>query len=176
MAQNHFQTKMQFNADDVSRGFRLLRQVDPELLKRFRKDLREDLGPMAKAIAAKYPSQAPDLKGFDQAYNKWAWGEVVGKVNITPGKSRKGPGRNNVVALRMSYKQATPWVVDMIGLQNPGVSPQGKRLFTALQKRFPSWPNGGRIFYKEFQARRGEVFDKAEKVLDKYIDELNRYI
>jgi hypothetical protein len=56
------------------------------------------------------------------------------------------------------------------------LTPQGKALVRNIESRYPSWPYGGRIFYKEFQLKRGEVFDKAEKVLDKYIDELNRYI
>jgi hypothetical protein len=168
--------EVKLNADDVSRTFRVLRQLDPDLVKEFRKDLQSDLKPLAKAIAAKYPSSPPNLRGFDQAYNQWAWGTVVGKVSVTPGKSRKGVGRNNLVALRMTYKTATPYVVDMIGQVNPGVSPQGRRLYSALMSRFPGWPSGGRIFYKEFQAQRGEVFGKAEKILGKFVEKINRYI
>ena len=169
-------TDMQVNANDVARAFRVLKKLDPDLVKEFRSGLQTDMKPVAKAIAAKYPSEAPDLKGFDQAYNKWAWGDVVGKVSITPGKSRKGVGRNNLVALRMQYKQATPWVVDMMGMQNPGVTTQGKRLYRALMRRFPGWPNGGRIFYKEFMARRGEVMADAERIMGRFIDGINKVI
>ena len=176
MLEKFFQTKMQFNADDVSRGFRLLRQLDPELLKRFKSELQTDLKPMAKAIAEKYPT-APYLSGLDGYVSEnWRYSQVVGKVSITPGKSRKGVGRNNVVALRMQYKGAIPWVTDMAKDTGNNLTPQGKALVRNIESRYPSWPYGGRIFYKEFQLKRGEVFDKAEKVLDKYIDELNRYI
>ncbi len=181
--------EMTVDADDVSRAFRVLRQLDPDLVKEFRKNMQSDLKPMAKAIAQKYPT-APYLSkleggtrfSFDRgsgsivAKENWKYSQVVGKVSVTPGKSRKGVGRNNLVALRMQYKGAIPWVTDMAKASSPDLSPQGKALLRNIEARFPSWSNGGRIFYKEFLNRRGQVFSSAEKIMADFIDKVNRYI
>ena len=164
---------MKLNADDVSRTFRILRNVDPDLVKELRKELRSDMGPVAKAIAAKYP-EGPTLSGFMQTYGRWDWGKVTGTVKVTPGKTRKGAGRNNLVSLSMNYKSATPFVLDMIGRKNPGISPQGRALYEQMQKQFPDWPNGGRLFYKPFKDVRNEVVSGAETTINRWTDKVNR--
>ena len=155
------------NKDDVARTFRILRNVDPNLVKELRQELQSELKPLAKAIAAKYPTQ-PTLSGFEQAYGRWGWDRVTGTVKVTPGKTRKGAGRNNLVSLSMNYKTATPFVLDMIGRKNPGISPQGQALYSAITDQFPAWPNGGRIFYKPFTEARGDVTDAAEKTINRW--------
>lgn len=193
------ETEFVVNANDVARAFRVLRNVEPDLVKAFRREMRSDLKPAAKAIAEKYPS-TPYLSGlapygsvkagrggftrvkFDResgsikAKENWVWSQVVGKVSITPGKARKGVGVNNLVALRMQYKGAIPWVTDMAKPSSPDLSPQGKALIRNIEKRYPDWPNGGRIFYKAFMGKRGEVFSKAEKIMGKFIDDVNKVI
>jgi len=164
---------MELNADDVSRVFRVLRNVDPDLVKELRKELRSDMNPVAKAIAAKYPA-GPTLSGFEQTYGRWGWDRVSGTVKVTPGKSRKGTGANNLVSLSMNYKTATPFVLDMIGRKNPGISPQGRALYDQINQQFPAWPNGGRIFYKEFKGVRGEVISAAESTINRWTDKVNR--
>lgn len=182
-------TDFQVNAADVARAFRILRKVDPDLVKEFRSGLGGELRPVAKAIAQKYPS-GPYLSGLEGrsrvTYNaqkgeivvkeNWKWSEVVGKVNITPGKSRKGVGRNNLVALTMNYKGAIPWVTDFARADSSKLKPQGRALIRNIESRYPSWPNGGRIFYKEFKAREGEIFGSAEKIMNRFIDGINRVI
>ena len=153
--------------ENVAQTFKVIRNIDPGLVKELRKDLSSDLKPLAKAIAQKYPSQ-PTLSGFMQTYGRWGWDKVTGTVKITPGKTRKGAGRNNLVSLSMNYKTATPFVLDMIGRKNPGISPQGQALYSAITDQFPAWPNGGRIFYKPFTEARGEVTDAAEKTINRW--------
>jgi hypothetical protein len=165
--------EMQLNADDVSRTFRVLRNIDPDLVKELRQELRSDMNPLAKAIAAKYPS-GPTLSGFEQTYGRWGWDKVSGTVKVTPGKSRKGAGANNLVSLSMNYKTATPFVLDMIGRKNPGISPQGRALYDQIQKQFPAWPNGGRIFYKPFKAAREQVVGSATNIINRWTDKVNR--
>ena len=159
--------------ENVAQTFRVLRKIDPDLVKELRQELQSDLKPLAKAIAAKYPSQ-PTLSGFERAYGRWGWDRVTGTVKITPGKTRKGAGRNNLVSLSMNYKTATPFVLDMIGRKNPGISPQGRALYDQIQKQFPSWPNGGRIFYKPFKAARAQVVDSATNIINRWTDKVNR--
>lgn len=182
-------TDLQVNENDVARAFRILKQLDPDLVKEFRSGLQSDLKPAAKAIAQKYPT-APYLSNLEGgtrfSFNKetgnidakenWKWSQVVGKVSITPGKSRKGVGRNNLVAIRMQYKGAIPWVTDMAKSSSSTLSPQGKALLRNIESKFPAWGNGGRVFYKEFQTRRNDIFNSAENIMSKFIDGINKVI
>lgn len=152
---------------EVAKTFSTLRKIDADLVKELRTELQSDLKPVAKAIAAKYPKE-PTLSGFVRAYGRWGWDRMTGTVKVTPGKTRKGVGKNNLVSLSMNYKSATPFVLDMIGRRNPGISPQGQALYVEISRQFPSWPRGGRIFYKEFKKYRNEVVDSAEKTINRW--------
>lgn len=163
----------ELNADDVARTFRVLRKLDPDAVTELRKELRGELNPMAKAIAAKYPSNPP-LSGFMQTFGRWGWGKVTGTVKVTPGKSRKGAGRNRVVSLSMNYQNATPFVVEMIGRRNKGISPQGQVLYDQVQRLFPAWPKGGRIFYNDFQAKWRTAYDASEDIINRWSEKVSR--
>lgn len=173
------------NANDVARTFRVLNKLEPESVKALKKDLRTELKPMAKAIASRYPAN-PALSGFLQTYGRWGWGSVVGKVAVTPGKSRKGAGRTNVVSLQMQYKTATPWVVEFIGRRPAALgnynSPryknrpygQGDALYRNLQEKYPDWPNGGRILYKDFNDKWRIAYNAAEGIINRWSAEVTR--
>lgn len=161
------------NANDVARTFRVLRKLDPESVKELRKELRTELKPMAKAIASRYPAN-PALSGFMQTYGRWGWGSVTGTVKVTPGKSRKGAGRNAVVSLSMNYKTATPYVWDMIGWRTQGRTPQGRVLYIQVQRLFPEWPNGGRLFYKPFNEQWRTAYNASETIINRWSEEVSR--
>jgi hypothetical protein len=175
------------NASDVSRTFRVLRKLDPDSVKVLRKDLRSKLVDVAKDVAKEYPS-SPPLSGFMQTFGRWGWGRVVGKVSVTPGKSRRGAGAKNVVSLQMTYNNATPWVMEMIGSQGGAkigrydrqksrYKPpygQGPALLRAVNSRFPAWPKGGRVFYKVFLTKRKEVISEATDVIESWSEEVTR--
>lgn len=159
--------------ENVAQTFRILRNIDPDSVKQLRSELNGQLRPLAKAIAAKYPT-TPTLSGFAQSYGRWNWGQVTGTVKITPGKTRKGSGRTNLVALSMNYKSATPFVLDMIGRRNPGISPQGQALYRAINQQFTAWPKGGRIFYKPFKESAGQVQRTAEGIITRWSDTVTK--
>lgn len=164
--------KIEVGVQGVADTFRVLRSIDAGLVKELRQELSSELKPLAKSIAAKYPSQ-PTLSGFMQTYGRWGWDKVTGTVKVTPGKTRKGAGRNNLVALSMNYKTATPFVLDMIGRKNPGISPQGRSLYRAIQEQFPAWPKGGRIFYKPFTAARENISGHAETIINRWSNKVS---
>lgn len=161
------------NADDVARTFKVLRILNPESVKELRKELRSELSPMAKAIASKYPTNPP-LSGFMQTFGRWGWGKVTGTVKVTPGKSRKGAGRNRVVSLSMNYQSATPFVIEMIGRRNKGISPQGSVLYDQVQNLFPAWPKGGRVFYQDFQDKWRTAYDATETIINRWSEKVSR--
>ena len=169
--------------ESVAATFRILRKIDPESVRELRKELQSDLKPVGRAIAAKYPSEAY-LSGLDGRTRvsikdglivireNWRWSRVVSKVNITPGKSRKGPGLNNLVSISMNYKGAIPWVTEFAKITS-APTPQGRALVRNIEKRFPGWPNGGRILYKEFLATRGAVISSTENILNRWSDKVS---
>lgn len=171
--------------ESVAATFRILRKIDPESVRELRKELQGDLKPVGKAIAAKYPSQAylSGLEGYTRikydpssgqivSKENWKWSQVVSKVNITPGKSRKGPGLNNLVSISINFKGAIPWVTEFAKVDS-APTPQGRALVRNIEKRFPSWPNGGRIFYKEFLSTRSQVISSTENILNRWSDQVS---
>jgi hypothetical protein len=163
------------DADDVARTFRVLNKIERESVKALRSGLRSELKPTAKLIAGEYPTQ-PLLSGFQQTFGRWDWGNVAGSVRVTPGKSRKGAGRQSVVSLSMGYKSATPFVIDMFGQRSTGKTPQGRNLYQVLQRRIPGWPNGGRVFYKKFLQQRQVVISKSVDIINKWSEQVSREI
>ena len=161
------------NATDVSRTFRVLRKLDKTSVAELRKELKSELVPMAKAIASVYPAN-PALSGFMQTYGRWGWGSVTGSVKVTPGKSRKGAGRNAVVSLSMNYKTATPFVWDMIGRRNDGITPQGQALYRQVQNQFPAWPKGGRVFYKPFNEKWRVAYNASETIINRWSEKVSK--
>jgi hypothetical protein len=168
---------------DTANTFRVLRNLEPDLVNELRSNLRSNLNPVAKAVAAKYPSE-PALSGFARTYGRWGWDKVTGTVKVTPGKTNKGAGRTNLVSLSMNYKSATPFVMDMIGRKPGNIGNydsdrysqpygQGMALYRAIQNKYPSWPHGGRIFYKAFQLQRTRVVDSAEKIISRWSIKVN---
>lgn len=149
------------DGQSVAIAMRMLAKTNPDLVRELRKQLRGALAPVSKKVAGAYPTQT-DLAGFQQAYNKWAWGSVKGRVAITSGRRK---GASSLVRIQMVYSQATPYVVDMIGQVSQGRTPQGQVLYQALQRRFPSWPKGGRVFYKAFREEGKDIYSVAEKIM-----------
>lgn len=162
------------NARDVARTFRVLRRVDNDLVKELRSGLRTELKPLAQSIAANYPS-GTDLEGFRQTFGRWEWGvKVAGTVKVTPGRARKGAGRNNLVSLGMNFKGAVPYVVEMFGWRSKGKTPQARVLYGAIQRRFPGWPNGGRLFYKDFLSERDRVTRESVDIINDWTVKVNQ--
>ncbi len=159
----------------VSKTFRVLRELDNNLVLELRNELKKELIGTAKDIANEYP-KSPILSGFTMSYGRWEWDSVVGKVNVTPGRSRKGAGAKSLVSLSMNYKKATPYVLDMIGWRSYGHDGRGRALWSALQRfpRLSGWPRGGRIFYRPFKAKRGEVIDKTEGIINRWTKKVNQ--
>jgi hypothetical protein len=167
--------EVKLDAADVAKTFRILRNVDPNLVKELRSELKSELTPLAKSIAAKYPTQIPDkLYGFQWSYSSWYWGKAVGSVRLTTGRSRKRSGASNLVSLSMGYRSATPYAIDMIGRASTGSTPQARKLYETVNKLFPNWPNGGRVFYKPFKDARPNIAKHAENIINRWSDKVNR--
>lgn len=162
------------DATEVQKTFRILRQIDPELAKQLRTELNSELKPLAKAIAKKYPTDPGRLYGFYYSYDRWDWGKVVGSVRITPGRTRKGAGRNALVSISMGFKSATPYALDMMGRVSFGSTPQAEKLYEVINRMFPGWPYGGRIFYKPFKAARPNIAKHAENIINRWSDKVTK--
>lgn len=165
---------VEVDANELQKTYRVLRNVAPHLVKELRQELQSELKPLAKAIAQKYPTNPGRLYGFYWSYDPWAWGKATGSVKTTFGKRRGGGNRDNLVALSMGYRSATPYVIDMIGRVSTGATPQAQKLYEVVNRMFPGWPNGGRVFYKPFKDARPNISKHAENIINRWSDKVTK--
>lgn len=165
---------VEVDANELQRVYRVLRKVAPDLTKELRQELNSELKPLARAIASKYPTNPGRLYGFYWSYDRWDWGKVVGSVRTTYGKRRGGGNRDNLVAISMGFKSATPYALDMMGRVGFGSTPQAEKLYQVINRMFPNWPNGGRIFYKPFKDARPNISKHAENIINRWSDRVTK--
>ena len=78
--------------EGISELTRTLRGLDRKALNKLRAEMRGSINPVAKAIAADVPEQAP-LSGMDHnGVTRWT-GQVRSSVSFTPGRARGGSSR-----------------------------------------------------------------------------------
>jgi len=165
--------EVKVDANELQKTYRILRNVAPDLVKELRQELASEIKPLAKAIAQKYPSDPGRLYGFLWSYDPWGWGKVVGSVKTTFGKRRRG-GQDNLLSISMGFRTATPYVIDMIGRVSTGATPQAQKLYEVVNRMFPAWPNGGRVFYKPFKDARPNISKHAETIINRWSDKVSK--
>lgn len=157
------------NADDVRRVIKVLKQVDADIVKDLRAELRGKLGPVANQIASAVPNEPP-LSGFANN-GATGWGPVRGKTAFTPGKSRRNA--NSLVSIRIdSGTKRGPYIAELAGTRTSGRSPQGEAMIYQLQNRKATQGRGGRYAYAQFRLLRPDVVRLAEDILNKTFKEL----
>ena len=82
----------------LQRALRQLKDVEPNVVKDLRTDLRAQLGPMSKQIAQAVPVEPP-LSGFGNQ-GPTSWTTVRPSISFTPGNSRKTG--NYLVSIRIN--------------------------------------------------------------------------
>lgn len=159
---------------DVARVFRVLKEVEPDLVKELKSQLVKELKPLASKIASEAPSSAP-IDNFNVGYWKWRYGKVTGKVGFTPGNSKRGAGRTSLVSLSMSYPKDAIAVqaLELIG-RRKNFTPSGKALYDVIQRRLPGWPNGGRLFYTKFVSSAHATKMVTVGILNKWSADVSR--
>jgi hypothetical protein len=162
----------ELDAAQVRAVIKQLRNIDPEIVKDLRKELRSNLSPIAQQVAASVPTEPP-LSGFARS-NATAWAAVTGKTSFTPGKSRKGG--NSLVSVRVEPRNGARgvYIAELAGSRSSGKTPQGSNLITVLNQRSPMKGRGGRYIYAQFRMLRPDVVGIAERILNKTFAKIER--
>lgn len=151
------------NANDVRRALKLLKEIDPQIVKDLRSGLRTKLSNVAQQVAQAVP-QDPPLSGFLNS-GATQWSRVTGKVSFTPGRSRKTG--NNLVSLRVQPRVGRGvYIAELAGSRSDGYTPQGANLIRVLNERQRMKGKGGRYIYAKFRLLRPDVVNIAEDVLN----------
>jgi len=182
------------NQEDVRRFQKAMRDFDPELLKRYRKELKTGLGPFAKSIKTKVPSAAP-LSGM-RGEGRLAFPSRLSATVTSSTAKRRGKNVNALVAIKIGggAYDAGLQMAGLAGTRSKGLggmtssypyksgsrshmtTTQGQHMIRVLNSRFPSVRGGSRFAFPAFLKGRPEIVDEATKVLEKYIREVNKTI
>lgn len=121
----------------VKETVKILRQVEPEMYKQFRKDIRSITQPAVVKIRQVTPVVAP-LSGMNNNGPK-GWSKVNVTTAITPSQRSRAVGSttSNLVAIKASgrNKQYGFDIADMAGRRSNGRTPQGQALISGLNQR-----------------------------------------
>lgn len=160
------------NQNDLRAALRQLKEVDANVVKDLRKDLRAQLGPMAQQVAQSVPVDPP-LSGF-AGESPTSWTPVRGSVSFTPGSSRKTG--NYLVSLRVTPrgKRRGLYIAELAGSRSNGKTASGKAMVRNLNQRFPMVKRGGRFAFKKFRSLRPSVVVLATKIVKNTTDKVNK--
>jgi hypothetical protein len=154
------------NADDVRRALKALKEIDPQIVKDLRKELRTRLSPIAQQVAQAVPNEPP-LSGLGSQ-----WSRVKGKVSLTPGRSKKTG--NALVSVRVDPVSGRGlYIAELAGSRSTGTG-TGRNLIEVLNQRKPMKGRGGRYVYAQFRLLRPDVIVIAEKILNDTFSKLEK--
>jgi hypothetical protein len=157
------------NADDVRRALKALKEIDPQIVKDLRKELRSKLSPIAQQVAAAVPLDPP-LSGM-RNNGATRWSGASGKTSFTPGRSKKTG--NSLVAVRVQPKEGRGvYIAELAGSRSSGSTANGQNLIQVLNQRQPMKGKGGRYIYAKFRLLRPDVIRIAEGILDNTFQKL----
>lgn len=155
-----------------------LKQLDPNLQKELRKELRTGLKPVADGLKQGIPKQAP-LSGFSKAQGSppFVFGTVSAAVK-TSFRGGRGRAFSNVASIQLQDRRPNAGfsILELAGSKNPnGVTPQGRALIQNLaSKGFGVRGGLGRFAIPEFKGKQGDVESIAIKILDRFASMVNR--
>jgi len=151
-----------------------LKEVDPQLLKDLRKELRSQVGPIAKQVADAVPSEPP-LSGFGNP-SPTGWSPVRPSIAFTPGRSRKTG--NHLVNIRVNPVPARGrrglYIGELAGSRSGGTTDRGRRMIDVLNQRFPMRGRGGRFAYTKFRTLRPDAVKLATSIVESAVGKINR--
>ena len=162
----------QVNAEGIRAAVKELKDLDANLLKELRKDLRAKIGPIAKQIADDVPSE-PILSGFARE-SSFGWGPVKATVGFTPGRSRKTG--NHLVSIRINPPKGKRglYVAEIAGSRSTGKNARGKAMIRNLNEKRPMKGKGGRFAYTKFRLLRPDAMKLATTIVNQTLAKINK--
>jgi hypothetical protein len=162
-----------------------LKQIDPKLRSTLQKEMRDKLKPFADGLKSAAPPSSP-LSGFAKGAantKTYTYGTPLASVKTPLGKRAKKPGFYPVVSMsfRGRAKTAGYNIFELAGTSNigkkkQGLTPQGRAMIRNLNARYPMREGLGRFIVPEAKKDSGEVVEIARKIIEKYVELVNRRI
>ena len=172
-------------AADLSVLLRELKDIDPKLRATLQKEMREKLKPFANSLKAAAPPSSP-LSGFAKgaSLNKtYTYVTPLASVKTPLSRRAKKPGFYPVVSMsfRGRTKTAGYNIFELAGTSNigkkkQGLTPQGAAMIRNLNAKFPIREGLGRFIIPEAKKDSAEVVQVARRVIEKYVELVNRRI
>jgi hypothetical protein len=147
---------------------RELNNLEPGLVKQFRKDLVTEIRPLYKIIKSSVESKKPFLSGFEHSGRT---GLSKNPVRVT-GKAvttRRKFNRTSLVSIRTT--SAAAQIADMSGRKASGRTDAGKAMIANLSARFGG---ASRFIYPAIEKEIPRVQQSMLKIIEKYSDMVNR--
>lgn len=180
----------QLDAADVARTFRVLNQIDKRYVQELRKGMRGELAGDARRIAAAFPAtpphrnigRSPGLMSKSRGnFGRWEWEKPTGTISLKAGRVRN-KAYTSLVAIVINHKGAWPIVLETMKPpsfprpKSKELTPQGIVLYRNFNNDYPGFPNGGRIFFKEFLKNRRTLYQTAEKIINDWSNRISKEI
>jgi hypothetical protein len=166
------------DGESVRRAIAELKAVEPGALSALKKDLTSQLSNLSQNIVSDIPVEAP-LSGMAESknYGRLRWGQVQkAKIGLTPGRSRRG-GMKALVSIRVTMNPDAGYqMAELAGSRTKGYQASGKMMIQKLNERFPWKGKAGRFAFRKFREVRPEVIVIATRILNEYLEQVNRRI
>ena len=161
------------DAQGVREAIAELKNIDPDLVKALRTDMRSSLKPFAARIKEALPADPP-LSGMGHGGGTRYLPTTV-NVSITTGKSRKNPTLSALASIRATPKNKSRglYLAELAGSRSSGYTPQGRNLISVLNERKRMRGSAGRFIYDSFRRNKDQIFVITISVLNKHLDRVN---
>lgn len=168
------------NVTGLNEAIRALNNLDRQIVKQLRKDLKAELTGDAKELAASVPKSPPPLRGFNHK-GRTRWNGAKGSVSVAPSRIRKGKNTHPIVTIRLTGVGNSVGfdVAEMAGTRDLRYSKNrkaGKKFVQNLSASAPFKFKGGRFAYGFFLRQRKGINKKAVKVIDKFAKKFNKKV
>jgi hypothetical protein len=174
-------------ATSVQAFVKELRDLDKELYKQLRREIKGELTPVSKAIQAKIPSKAP-LSGFAARNARgpmgdvYTWRKPTAGINTDMGTPAKAAsGLVPLVSLFYRDQKGTAGftILELAGSRNvgrfkKGLAPQGRAMIESLNKVYPQRSTSGRFALPYARPQVPKMRSAVEKVLVSFAKKINR--
>jgi hypothetical protein len=164
------------DAQNLKQVLKELKELDPNLRKQLVSEMKTELLPMAKALAAKIPT-SPPLSGFSPSVAKSPYRWAVPKMSIkaAPSKTSRTYGTFGIVSIRFDDRRPNAGLSILetagsagIGKDKAGMTPQGLAMVRNLNRKYPVRNGLGRFVIPAFKTTKGEAEAVAKRILEKF--------
>jgi hypothetical protein len=174
-------------AENLATVLRELRQVDTDLPKELRKEMKSAVQPLANRLQGNTYTFSP-LSGFDPDVvrrrrrqsgtdiSRYRYKQPKATVQTPLAKRARTSGTFPVVSIRFKSRKGFAGfeIMELAGSKTSGETPQGRGLIRALNARLPIRDGLGRQVIPDFKKSVRPVRDSAVNILVRYAEKVSR--